>query len=256
MTDQQLNTHEKKTAPLNAVVAFESAARHKSFKKSGDEQCVTSSAISHQVRLLEDWLGLKLLERSTRSIELTDAGIHYSKEISPLLDRLETVSCYEIKPQKNTITIQTTDSFASRWLIHRLSEFESLNPGMGVKIVTYDFREKFRSSEADLGILFVNDKKQRENQRLLLAEEIFPVCSPGIIKNIKSIQITDLANLSLIHNFNVGISWQEWISAAFDKQTEMIDIDTKEGYRYSRSHLALQSAEIGNGIALVSNVLG
>ncbi len=156
----------RRLPPLNAIVAFESAARNKSFKKAGDELCVTSSAISHQVRFLEDWLGLKLFERSTRAIELTDSGIRYILELGSLLDRLEKFSNSEIDRRKNKtiITIQTTDSFASRWLIPGLSEFEALHPGIVIKIVTYDFRDSLRSSEADLGILFMTDKNTTRPQ--------------------------------------------------------------------------------------------
>ena len=119
---------------------------------------MTSSAISHQVRALEDWLGLKLFERSTRTVELTDFGIRYSLELGALLGRLEKISHTEPGQRKNNkvITIQTTDSFASRWLLPRLPEFESLHPDITIKIVTYDFRDGLRSSEADVGILFLS----------------------------------------------------------------------------------------------------
>ena len=252
----------RRLPPLNAIVAFESAARNKSFKKAGDELCVTSSAISHQVRFLEDWLGLKLFERSTRAIALTDFGIRYMLKLGSLLDRLEKFSNSEIDRRKNKaiITIQTTDSFASRWLIPRLSEFEALLPDIAIKIVTYDFRDSLRSSEADLGILFMTDKKHNaiantNNTRLLFPEEIFPVCNPEIIQNVKSIDVTDLSNFTLIHDDNVGVSWQDWISVAAKRHSDTTNIETKDGPHYNHAHLALQSAELGNGFTLASNVL-
>ena len=248
--------------PLNAIVAFESAARNKSFKKAGDELCVTPSAISHQVRFLEDWLGLKLFERSTRAIELTDFGSRYMLELGSLLDRLEKFSNSEIDRRKNKtiITIQTTDSFASRWLIPRLSEFEALHPDIAIKIVTYDFRESLRSSEVDLGILFMTDKKYNaiastNNTRLLFPEEIFPVCNPEIIQNVKSIEVTDLSNFTLIHDDNVGVFWQDWISVTAKRHSLATNIETKDGPHYNHAHLALKSAELGNGFTLASNVL-
>ncbi|WP_424945623.1 LysR family transcriptional regulator [Candidatus Spongiihabitans sp.] len=262
----------RRLPPLNAIVAFESAARHKSFKKAGDELCVTSSAISHQVRSLEDWLGFNLFERSTRVIELTDFGIRYVLALSSLLDQLEKFSNNEIVRGKNKtiITIQTTDSFASRWLIPRLSEFESLHPDIVIKIITYDFRDSLRCSEADLGILFMADKKHNakthnvkkynqtennDNMRLLFAEQIFPVCSPEIIQNMTSIGVADLSNFTLIHDDNVGVSWQDWISTATEKHFDATNMKTKNGPHYNHAHLALKSAELGNGFTLASNVL-
>ncbi len=247
----------RRLPPLNAIVAFESAARNKSFKKAGDELCVTSSAISHQVRSLEDWLGVKLFERSTRAVELTDAGIRYMLELGPLLDQLEKFSGAETnrRKTKKIITLQTTDSFAARWLIPRLSEFESLHPDLVVKIITHDFRDGLRASEADLGILFITDKNpgaaSANNTQLLFREEIFPVCSPEIMQNRRSISVADLSNFTLIHDDNIGVSWQDWISAA----TGATNPKPKDGPHYNHAHLALQSAELGNGFTLASNVL-
>ncbi len=212
----------RKLPPLNAVVAFEAAARNKSFRKAGEELCVTSSAISHQVRALEDWLGIKLFERSTRAIALTDFGLRYMLKLGPLLAQLAKISNAATGQHKKIITIQTTDSFASRWLLPRLPEFEALHPGITIKIVTYDFRDGLRADEADLGILFVTAESpgaasSNDRLRLLFPEEIFPVCSPKIVQNLKSIRVGDLANFTLIHDDNVGVSWQDWIVAASGK---------------------------------------
>ena len=251
----------RKLPPLNAVVAFESAARHLSFRKAGDELCVTPSAISHQVRLLEDWLGVKLFERSTRAVELTDFGRRYMLELGALLDRLEKFSGNEdLSKTKKTITIQTTDSFASRWLIPRLSEFESLHADSAVKIVTHDFRDSLRSSEADLGILFITEKERgavskKNNMRLLFREEIFPVCSPKLMQGIDSISVADLPRFTLIHDDNVGVSWRDWMAAAGGARIDASNPNTKNGAHYNHAHLALTAAELGNGFTLASNVL-
>ena len=252
----------RKLPPLNAVVAFESAARHLSFRKAGDELCVTPSAISHQVRLLEDWLGVKLFERSTRTVELTDFGRRYMLELGALLDRLSILSGDETDrgKTKKTITIQTTDSFASRWLIPRLSEFESLHANSAVKIVTHDFRDSLRSSEADLGILFITEKERgavsnKNDLRLLFREEIFPVCSPKLMQGIDSISVADLSNFTLIHDDNVGVSWRDWMAVAGGARIDASNPNTKNGAHYNHAHLALTAAELGNGFTLASNVL-
>ncbi|MDD9873933.1 MAG: LysR family transcriptional regulator, partial [Gammaproteobacteria bacterium] len=248
--------------PLNAVVAFEAAARRGSFRKAGDELCVTPSAISHQVRALEDWLGVKLFERSVRAVQLTDFGVRYRLELSKLLDRLEKSSTGETDRRKTRqrITLQTTDSFASRWLVPRLPEFQRLRADVTVKIVTRDFRDGLRASEADLGLLFIAEKKpgaaaNNHDARLLFAEEIFPVCSPGLTQGVETVGVADLSNFTLIHDDNVGVSWQDWISAAAGGQTDAANIKATDGPRYNHAHLALKAAELGNGLVLARNVL-
>jgi len=248
--------------PLNAVVAFEAAARHESFTKAGDELCVTPSAISHQVRALEDYLGVKLFERSVRAVQLTDFGVRYRLQLSALLDRLEKSSTGEIDRRKTrqTITLQTTDSFASRWLVPRLPQFQRLRTDVTVKIVTRDFRDGLRASEADLGLLFISEKTRgaganNNDARLLFAEEIFPVCSPGLLQGVETVRIADLPNFTLIHDDNVGVSWRDWIAAAAGGQTDPADIKTAHGPRYNHAHLALKAAELGGGLVLASNVL-
>jgi len=254
-------TAKRDLPPLTAVVVFEAAARHMSFKRAGDELCVTPSAVSHQVRVLEDWLGVKLFERGARQVELTDFGARYQLELGALLDRLEQSSTGEVdrRKRRKSITVQTTDSFATRWLIPRLSEFESLHSDVTVKIITRDFRDGLRDSEADLGLLLITDKTPgaaaNHDARLLFAEEVFPVCAPGLTQDMESIGIDDLSNFTLIHDDNVGVTWQEWIATAAGEQTDTANIKAKRGPRYNHAHLALKAAELGNGFALASNVL-
>ncbi len=251
----------RKLPPLNAVVAFESAGRNKSFKKAGEELCVTSSAISHQVRSLEEYLGGRLFERSTRTVALTDFGKRYLPEMSALLDRLEQCSENQAdrRAQKRIITIQTTDSFAARWLIPRLAQFKSLHSDIDIKIITRDFRDALRSSEAGLGILFMTSKQRnslsKNAAQLLFAEEIFPVCSPKLTPKTRLVDLADLPNFTLIHDDNVGVSWHDWISTATGAHANPPKIDTRNGPHYNHAHLALQAAELGGGITLASNVL-
>ncbi|MDD9821849.1 MAG: LysR substrate-binding domain-containing protein [Gammaproteobacteria bacterium] len=260
---QRHRQHKRDLPPLNAAVAFEAAARLGSFKEAGAELCVTPSAMSHQVRVLEDYLGVKLFERSARSVELTDFGVRYRLELGALLDRLEQSSTGEFdrdrRETKTRITVQTTDSFATRWLIPRLSEFEALHADVTVKVVTRDFRDGLRASEVDLGLLFIADKESdaaaNNDARLLFAEEIFPVCSPGLIQGLDAIGVADLSRFTLIHDDNVGVSWRDWIATAAGAQTDTANINTKDGPRYNHAHLALKAAELGNGFTLASNVL-
>ena len=241
----------RKLPPLNAVVAFESAARRLSFKNAGAELCVTASAISHQVRALEQWLGVKLFERSTRTITLTDFGMRYQQKVNEVLNELEKISNNETRTTKNKkiVTIQTTDSFAARCLIPRLPKFESQHPDITIKIITRDFRASLRESESDLGILFLTAQQKTDDATLLSSEEIFPVCNPKILPADGDI---NLSQFPLIHDDNIGITWRDWLEESASQSAEL---DTAAGARYNHSHLALQAAELGAGFTLASNTL-
>lgn len=247
----------RKLPPLKSVLAFEAAARHRSFKKAAEELCVTSSAVSHQVRALEEWLGVALFARGAHSAELTDCGRRYARELTPLLDRLTAVSNAEraSRKKKKPVAIQTTDSFATRWLIPRLPEFAALHADAAVKIITHDFREQLRESEADAGILFMQSGARCDaHARLLFAEEIFPVCAPALLQKHGEVRIEELPRMPLIHDDNLGLSWAEWFHAA-GKPAAAVHINVETGAHYNHSHLALHAAELGEGFALASSVL-
>ena len=246
------------TPPLHAMVAFVYVVQHKSFKKAAEQLCVTPSAVSHRIRVLENWLGLDLLERSTRSIELTDAGMRCFSDLEQIIRRIEEFSKHRvIRQSKTTITIQTTDSFAARWLIPRLAHFDRLYPDIGIKLVTYDFRENLHSSEADLGILFMCEQSYAQAAKtntvtLLGLEKIFPVCNPDMKHQLHSSDPAELAHCTLIHDDNLGVSWDNWNEVAGQPQ---LSEQAKSGPHYNHSHLALRAAELGGGFALASNIL-
>ncbi len=245
---------------LTALVAFESAARHMNFKHASDELCVTKSAISHQVRALEDWLGVNVFERSTRKLELTDFGKRYAAEVGPLLDKLAKLSSRKTQPlqAKKHISVQTTDSVATRWLIPNLRDFQIHYPDIEVKIITHDYRTGLRESEVDVGILFVKNKSLADalnNAVQLFVEEIFPVCSPTLTKEKKLSKLEHLESFALIHDDNVGVTWREWILNTDSAHKNALAKKTDRGHHYNHAHLALQCAELGDGITLASNVL-
>lgn len=250
----------RRIPPLTAVVAFAAVARHKSFKNASDELCVSPSAVSHQIRALEEWLGAKIFERSTRKLELTDFGLRYITDVNPLLDELAKCSSRETQTLKKRkiVNVQTTDSVASRWLIPNLHDFQAFYPTIAVKIITHDYRDSLRESEVDVGILFVKNKRLAGtlNKAVqLFAEEIFPVCSPELIKKKQLSKIAHLESFPLIHDDNVGVSWQEWILATDASQKQIIAAKANRGCHYNHAHLALQCAELGGGITLASNAL-
>jgi LysR family glycine cleavage system transcriptional activator len=247
----------RRLPPLNSLIAAEVAARLKSFKAASEELHVTPSAVSHQIRLLEGWLGFSLFNRSTRSVGLTEAGARYMRHASQLLDGLEAATREEVERsgQRQTMKVQTTDSFASRWLVARLPDFLSRNPDISIQIVTFEYTEGFRSSEADVAVLYGRGNWPNCKSEMILNETIFPVCSPEILPLHNAGGSGAIFSHPLIHDVNLGTSWQEWWRHAGSEVDQDAAMNLSAGPRFNHSHLALQAAECGNGIALASGPL-
>ena len=247
----------RRLPPLNAIIAFEAAARLKSFKAAAAYLLVTPSAISHQVRTLEDWLGTKLFERGGRTTHLTSAGERYVAELTQLLDCLEIVTRNEQERAQRqfVLRLQTTDSFANRWLVARLPRFQQQFPNITPQVLTFHFLEDFRHSEVDLAVLFGAGNWRNSDARLLLAETIFPVCNPSLLKDIAHKGRHSLAALPLICDDNLGASWNDWFAVAGEEVAEKSVDECRLGPRFNHSHLALKAAELGDGVALASKPL-
>ena len=127
----------QKLPPLNALRSFEAAARHKSFRQAAEELCVSHSAISHQVKLLEDYLGTRLFTRQARSVDLTKAGRTYYPILRHAFDQIAEGTASVMTPYgPSAITIQLYSIFAIRWLIPRLPSFQAANPDIQVRLQT------------------------------------------------------------------------------------------------------------------------
>jgi len=239
--------------PLNSLIAAETAARLGSFKAASEELHVTASAVSHQIRSLERWLGFRLFNRSVRSVGLTEAGRRYLFEISALLDDLSRRTKMEIarSGKGQVLTVQTTDSFANRWLVGRLPGFLKGHRGTSVQIVTFEYTEGFRPSEADMAILYGRGEWPNCHARLLLEETIFPVSSPNLAALTRP-WIEGIGDHTLLHDDNIGTSWQEWRSFAGDDAVLPGDVDMGAGPHFNHSHLSLLAAERGSGVTLAS----
>jgi LysR family glycine cleavage system transcriptional activator len=241
--------------PLNSLIVAEAAARLGSFKAASDELHVTASAVSHQIRSLETWLGFRLFNRSVRSVGLTEAGRRYLFEMSALLDDLSRRTKMEIarSGKGQVLTIQTTDSFANRWLVARLPDFLAQHRGASVQIVTFEYTEGFRPSEVDMAILYGRGEWPDCRARLLLEETIFPVSSPNLatLKKNKS-WLEGIGDHTLLHDDNIGTSWPEWWRFAGEGAVARENVDMAIGPHFNHSHLSLLAAELGSGVTLAS----
>lgn len=245
----------RKLPPLTGLVAADAVARLSSFSAAADELHLTPSAISHRVRVLEDWLGFSLFTRNTRSVTLTTAGRRYLNAVAKSLSELETMSIHAQtqEGQNQIIRLQTTDSFANRWLVDRLPTFLQNHPDISVQIITREYTEGFRTTEADVAILYGQGDWEGCITTPFMKETIFPVLSPTMSKS--TITEDFFQTTPLIHDDNLGTTWIDWWQAASIESGDYGEYESQAGLHYNHSHLALKAAERGDGIALASEPL-
>ncbi len=232
--------------PFAAIRAFEAAARHQSFKSAAEELHLTQSAISHQVKGLEEFLGVSLFHRSGHGVELTPCGSDYVAEISCILDRLSTsTECITGVSTSGVLKVRMTPGFASRWLTPRLSRFSASYPGIIVEISTT--AEPFRFPDDDTDVLIQYGKEPADGFRVepFMASGRVPVCNPSILKDAPTIRTPgDLLKLTLLRDL-VGDDWSAWFACAKAKMPANMD-----GPLFEHCELTLRAAEEGQGVAL------
>ena len=236
---------------LNAVRAFEVAARHQSFTKAAAELFVTHAAVSRHVRLLEQWLGVQLFKRHPQGVTLTDAGERYLKRLTPIFNEL-IAATREVRAGDaiSTLTLSVEVSFATRWLIPRLGQIRSVCPDVELIIKPSDSLISFQNNETQFGIRFGLGEWQGVEAVRLANVEIFPVCSPSLLEGRElGEDVSALQNFTLIHEAKKQY-WQRWLDLV-----GVGEIDTQRGPLLSNIHFALQAAEAGEGFALGDNVL-
>lgn len=241
----------RRLPPLNSLKAFEAAARNLSFTKAAEELFVTQAAISHQIKLLEEHLSIKLFMRKNRSLLLTEEGQSYYLDIKDIFANLyEATEKLLTRGAKGSISIALTPSFAIQWLIPRLSEFTTQHPDIDVRIKSVDFDEDSLTDDVDVAIYYGIGHWQGVVAQQLHTEYLSPVCSPMLLKGPNAITSPDdLANHTLLHDMS-RTNWKEWIKAAGVK-----DVNVNQGPIFSHSSMVLQAAIHGQGIALGNSVL-
>jgi len=231
--------------------AFEAAARHLSFTRAADELNVTQAAISHQVKALEQDLGMPLFERLNRALHLTKAGQTLYPAVTEALDILATaVDRLHRDDRSGELTVTTTDSFAATWLVPRLGRFRKAFPQIDVRIATADESVDFARANVDLAIRYGTGEWPDLSVERLMTEEIFPVCAPSLLRDGPPLEKpADLKHHTLLQD-DMRIDWRMWLMAAGET-----DVPTGRGPIYQHSNLVLQAAEQGDGVALARSVL-
>ncbi|MEE9446583.1 MAG: transcriptional regulator GcvA [Arenicellales bacterium] len=243
--------------PLNALRAFEAAARHLSFTKAAEELNVTPGAISQQIKVLESYLGLALFKRKNRMILLTEQAQVCLPYLSQGLNNFsEGMRAIEQFNQTKPLTITVAEAFASRWLMPRLRNFQALHPDIDVRIDASKKLIDLNNSDVDAGIRFGSGNYTGLVTDFLLPLEVYPVCSPSLLNNKPPIKTAaDLQHFTLIHGdyYYFGASQPDW--AMWFKTLGINDIDSNRGLRYESAELVVKAAVEGQGIALTGSVI-
>jgi len=238
--------------PLNAVRAFEAAARHESFAKAAEELFVTPAAVSQQVKTLEDWLELTLFQRHARGLHLTPAGRAYLPWLTDALDRLASATeTVRRMGQTHVLTVGVTPGFASLWLGPRLWSFASKHPELDIRVTATSRPVQADEEQMDLIIRFGRGEYPNMHVELLFEDGLTPVCSPELQQGPHPLRTpSDLKYHTLLHNEAVVLagfraSWQDWLDAAGAR-----DVDGRRGLHFSDFPLVLQEALAGRGVGL------
>jgi LysR family glycine cleavage system transcriptional activator len=243
--------------PLNALKAFEAAARHLSISLAANELCVTPAAISHQVRLLEDHIGLPVFERSGRKLALTDAGaagLEFIRDgfakFTAAMDAIDSLGEFGV------LNVSVAPSFAAKWLLPRLNSFYERHPNIDVRVSASMQLADFAKDGVDIAIRYGLGRYPDLVSEKLLNETVTPVLSPSLLLSTGAPQApADLARFTLLHddspeNDPSCPDWSMWLKAAGAG-----DFDASRGPRFNQASLVIEAAILGRGVALAKSTL-
>lgn len=251
----------RKLPPLNALRAFEAAARHMSFAKAAGELAVTPTAISHQIRRLEEITGQNLFRRRPRPIVLTEAGERLFPVLRDGLDRFAaTVAGLRADADHSPLVVSTTTAFASRWLVPRLAKLKQ-DIDVELEVDASEIPSNLRSGTVDFAIRYRRTPIPDLECNELVRDRFIPVMSPALAKSGSPLnEVADLSQHTLIHfrwkrpDLDPP-TWERYITEARAVEPDAAKIDPKSGLRFSEEPHAIEAALAGQGVALVSDVL-
>lgn len=240
----------RRPAPLNALRAFEAAARSLSFQTAAAQLFVTPAAVSHQVKHLEEHLGVKLFHRGHRAVELTAQGAALADSLAEAFGLLDLALDRATAPTAAHLRVSTVESFAAKWLAPRLHRFHRDHPELKLRIDTGNEHSDFARDGVDVAIRY-GAGGYAEAEKLMDAPA-FPVCAPALLHDSERplTQADDLRRHTLLHDESAagrsGVpDWPAWLRAA-----GVDHIEAERGPVFSSIYLAQEAAIAGHGIAL------
>ncbi len=240
----------RRLPPLNGLKAFEAAARSESFTRAAEELNVTQGAVSHQVKALEDILGLKLFHRERQRLILTEAGRDYLAVIRDALDRIAigTERLFQ-RQESGVLTVSTSPDFAAKWLVNRLSRFGEKHPDMDLRVSATAHYVDFARDDVDVAIRHGDGHWPGLEVERLYSERLFPICSPKLVAGrSRSAKPADLLKFPLLR-LGDSKNWMRLFEAAGGKAT------IGPGPVLNRASMLIDAAIDGHGIALARTAL-
>jgi LysR family transcriptional regulator, glycine cleavage system transcriptional activator len=232
--------------PLNAVKAFEAAARLGSFSRAAEELNVTHGAISRQIRTMEEWIGAPLFRRTSRNAVPTQAGIELLAEAGPALDRLaEAARRVRVSSlAQGVLNVATQPTFSMRWLIPRLSDFQRNHPGLELRIVTASTSAERFQMEADVVVSGPSPQPGWVGMRFM-GEALIPLVSPELAAKCPLHRPEDLKHHTLLHSATRRRAWMRWLDAA-----GIPDLKPAGEQVFEHFYFAIQAALAGVGVVM------
>ena len=238
--------------PLDLLRSFEAVARHRSFTLAADELCLTQSAVSRQIKALEEALGLQLFQRLHRAIDLTVEGQRLFESVTRGLDDFSAcLTALGASTKAPQITVSASVAFAWYWLMPRLERFGALQPDVDLRVLATDQPVLPGAGEVDVAVLFGSGQWDGLEARLLFGERVYPVCSPAYLRAHPALhRPEDLLDQTLLHleygksSFG-GVDWRSWLL-----RQGVNGQPVRRGLRFNSYPMVLQAAEAGHGVAL------
>ena len=246
----------RRLPPLNALRAFEAAARHMNFSRAADELSVTPGAVSQQIQNLEEYIGAALFKRTPKGLLLTDGAQTALPALREAFDRLaEAASLLTAAEDGRRLTVSAAPSFAAKWLVPRLGRFEALHPEVDVWLSAGLELVDFTGGEVDLAIRYGTGRYPGLEVTRLLGETVSPVVSPRLLEETPLNELADLAGHILLHDGSPDADdscpdWSMWLAAR-----QVRGVDGARGPRFNQSSLVIEAAVNGRGVALAKRTL-
>jgi len=236
---------------LNALKSFEAAARHESFTRAAEELCVTQGAVSHQVKALEQELGLKLFNRERQRLVITESGRQYLAVVRDAFDRIAVGTERLMQRQSSgALTLSTSPDFAAKWLVHRLGRFSEAHPEIDLTVSATMHHVDFAREEVDLAVRHGDGNWPGLHVERLCAEQLFPVCSPKLVAGRQRLsKPADVLKFPVLH-LEGSKDWARWLETA-----GVPDADRVRGPVLNRASMLIDAAADGQGIALARTTL-
>lgn len=237
---------DRRLPPLNALRAFEAGARHLSFTRAAEELHVTQAAVSHQVKALEEYLGVALFRRLTRRLVLTEAGRALLPVVGDAFDRIaDTAGRLKDDDEERGLTVSLTPSFGARWLGQRLGRFWAQHPDIDLKLHHSKRLADFRREDVDMAVRWGCGDWPGLEAEFLMRAGFTPVCSPALLEGPHPLrQPADLVHHTLLHEEDYE-DWAQWLLAA-----RVEGVDVRRGPVLDEPTMLDRATLEGQGVAL------